>query len=151
MLGVAWSLEVEVQFYLLMPLLALIFLVRQSWLRRGILCAAIIAAPPDGDQGERDRDQLSTGSTRLDANGDAPSHRTTSTRRPLRPSGFVAFRGDVGGNGSSATSVEVSALDEMFLNCAAGAHDDPREQPHHPVSGDIDMWRARRTVRDRNS
>ncbi len=35
--GVAWSLEIEIQFYLLMPLLALVFLVRHRWLRRAIL------------------------------------------------------------------------------------------------------------------
>jgi peptidoglycan/LPS O-acetylase OafA/YrhL len=41
-IGVAWSLEVEVQFYLLVPLLALVFRVRERWLRRSILCALII-------------------------------------------------------------------------------------------------------------
>lgn len=42
-IGVAWSLEVEVQFYLLVPILALIFKVRNRWLRRSILCAFIIS------------------------------------------------------------------------------------------------------------
>jgi peptidoglycan/LPS O-acetylase OafA/YrhL len=40
--GVAWSLEIEVQFYILAPLLAMLFLsARSVWLRRGILVAAI--------------------------------------------------------------------------------------------------------------
>jgi peptidoglycan/LPS O-acetylase OafA/YrhL len=42
-LGVAWSLEVEVQFYLLMPLLALVFLIRNTWPRRAILIGAALA------------------------------------------------------------------------------------------------------------
>src|SRR5437667_923308 len=41
-LGVAWSLEIEVQFYILMPLLALVFLIRANWARRGILIAAML-------------------------------------------------------------------------------------------------------------
>ncbi len=36
---VAWTLEMEVQFYLLVPLLTLIFLVRNRWLRRTALAA----------------------------------------------------------------------------------------------------------------
>jgi peptidoglycan/LPS O-acetylase OafA/YrhL len=40
--GVAWSLEIEIQFYLLMPLLASIFLVKHRWVRRAILL--IVAA-----------------------------------------------------------------------------------------------------------
>jgi peptidoglycan/LPS O-acetylase OafA/YrhL len=40
--GVTWSLEVEVQFYLLVPLLTAIFLMRRAWLRRGILAVAIL-------------------------------------------------------------------------------------------------------------
>ena len=40
--GVAWSLEVEVQFYLLAPFLSLIFLLRSKFLRRAILSFAII-------------------------------------------------------------------------------------------------------------
>lgn len=40
---VAWSLEVEVQFYLIAPLLAWIFAVPSATLRRSILLAAIVA------------------------------------------------------------------------------------------------------------
>ena len=40
--GVAWSLEVEVQFYLIAPFLSLIFLVKSKLLRRAILSLAII-------------------------------------------------------------------------------------------------------------
>ena len=39
---VAWSLEVEVQFYLLAPVLALVFAVGQKWIRRSSLAAAIV-------------------------------------------------------------------------------------------------------------
>ncbi|MGO8717673.1 MAG: acyltransferase family protein [Acidobacteriaceae bacterium] len=44
--GVAWSLEVEIQFYILAPLLALLFLIPGVWLRRSVfLCSiAIIGA-----------------------------------------------------------------------------------------------------------
>ena len=42
---VAWTLEMEVQFYLLVPLLTLIFLVRNHWLRRLSLGAVTIAIP----------------------------------------------------------------------------------------------------------
>lgn len=42
---VAWTLEIEVQFYLLVPLLTLIFLVRNRWLRRTTLAAVSIAIP----------------------------------------------------------------------------------------------------------
>lgn len=42
---VLWSLEVEVQFYLLAPFLAKIFLVQTRWLRRGILIALMIGFP----------------------------------------------------------------------------------------------------------
>lgn len=42
---VAWTLEMEVQFYLLVPLLTLIFLVRNHWLRRVLLAAITIALP----------------------------------------------------------------------------------------------------------
>lgn len=38
-----WSLEIETQFYILMPLLALVFKIRRPGLRRGILIAAAIA------------------------------------------------------------------------------------------------------------
>jgi peptidoglycan/LPS O-acetylase OafA/YrhL len=39
----AWSLEIEVQFYIVAPLLAMLFRVRPAWLRRGIVIAAILA------------------------------------------------------------------------------------------------------------
>jgi peptidoglycan/LPS O-acetylase OafA/YrhL len=39
----SWSLEIEVQFYILAPLLALLFFARRVWLRRFGLLAAIIA------------------------------------------------------------------------------------------------------------
>jgi len=42
---VLWSLETEVQFYILAPLLAKIFLVTGHCARRGILIAAILLAP----------------------------------------------------------------------------------------------------------
>ncbi|MBI1303809.1 MAG: acyltransferase family protein [Phycisphaera sp.] len=38
---ISWSLEIEVQFYLLAPLLATVFWIRSTALRRGILVAAI--------------------------------------------------------------------------------------------------------------
>jgi peptidoglycan/LPS O-acetylase OafA/YrhL len=41
-LVVAWSLEIEVQFYILMPLFALVFLVRNPFVRRAILAAGMI-------------------------------------------------------------------------------------------------------------
>ncbi len=41
---VAWSLEIEVQFYLLAPLLGRVFLLRDARVRRGILCAGIAGA-----------------------------------------------------------------------------------------------------------
>ncbi len=42
---VLWSLEVEVQFYLLAPLLARVFKIRRAGLRRGLLCCAIVLGP----------------------------------------------------------------------------------------------------------
>ena len=42
---VAWTLEIEVQFYLLVPLLTLVFLVRRAWLRRALLAGVSIALP----------------------------------------------------------------------------------------------------------
>lgn len=42
--GVAWTLEVEVQFYLLAPLLARVFAIPSRTSRRGILVVAIVAA-----------------------------------------------------------------------------------------------------------
>jgi peptidoglycan/LPS O-acetylase OafA/YrhL len=41
---VTWSLEIEVQFYLIAPLLAFVFLIRRTALRRGVLITAIIGA-----------------------------------------------------------------------------------------------------------
>lgn len=41
---VTWSLEVEVQFYILAPLLCGVFAVRSTWLRRGILLLGILAS-----------------------------------------------------------------------------------------------------------
>ncbi len=41
---VAWSLEIEVQFYLLAPFLAAVFLIRSRRLRRGVLVGVMIAA-----------------------------------------------------------------------------------------------------------
>jgi peptidoglycan/LPS O-acetylase OafA/YrhL len=37
---VAWSLEIEVQFYILAPALALVFTIRDRWVRRGVIIAA---------------------------------------------------------------------------------------------------------------
>jgi peptidoglycan/LPS O-acetylase OafA/YrhL len=42
---VAWTLEMEVQFYLLVPLLTLVFLVRSTLLRRVLLAAVSIVVP----------------------------------------------------------------------------------------------------------
>ena len=41
--GVAWSLEVEIQFYLLVPLLAAVFRIRSTLVRRAMMLAAIVA------------------------------------------------------------------------------------------------------------
>ena len=41
---ISWSLEIEVQFYLLMPLLATVFAVRGKWRRRACVVAAAAAA-----------------------------------------------------------------------------------------------------------
>ncbi len=41
--GVAWSLEVEVQFYVLAPLLALVFRLRPTRLRRAVIAGAMVA------------------------------------------------------------------------------------------------------------
>lgn len=41
---VTWSLEIEVQFYLLAPLLCQVFRLRPEWLRRGVLVAGIALA-----------------------------------------------------------------------------------------------------------
>ncbi len=42
--SVAWSLEVEVQFYLLSPLLSMVFALRRALLRRAVLIAAMVAS-----------------------------------------------------------------------------------------------------------
>jgi peptidoglycan/LPS O-acetylase OafA/YrhL len=42
--GVAWSLEVEIQFYVLVPLLTAVFTIRNAMARRSIIVAAIVAA-----------------------------------------------------------------------------------------------------------
>ena len=39
-----WSLEIETQFYLLMPLLALVFRLRSPWLRRGLLAGVALSS-----------------------------------------------------------------------------------------------------------
>jgi peptidoglycan/LPS O-acetylase OafA/YrhL len=39
--AVAWSLEVEIQFYILAPLISLLFLIRRSWIRRTIFLILI--------------------------------------------------------------------------------------------------------------
>jgi peptidoglycan/LPS O-acetylase OafA/YrhL len=41
-IGVAWSLEIEIQFYLLVPLLTLLFAIEPRWLRRLSLVAIIL-------------------------------------------------------------------------------------------------------------
>lgn len=46
--GVAWSLEVEVQFYVLMPLLARLFFIRHQVARRGLLLGLIGASAAVG-------------------------------------------------------------------------------------------------------
>ncbi len=43
-LGVAWSLEIEVQFYLLVPVLTLVFAIRNPTLRRSLLVAATLTS-----------------------------------------------------------------------------------------------------------
>jgi peptidoglycan/LPS O-acetylase OafA/YrhL len=43
-IGVGWSLEIEIQFYLLVPFLALIFAIRKQWLRRTVICGLMFAA-----------------------------------------------------------------------------------------------------------
>jgi peptidoglycan/LPS O-acetylase OafA/YrhL len=41
-IGVAWSLEIEIQFYVLVPLLTFLFVIRRRWLRRLCLVALIL-------------------------------------------------------------------------------------------------------------
>jgi peptidoglycan/LPS O-acetylase OafA/YrhL len=43
-MGVAWSLEIEVQFYMLVPLLTLLFAIRSRTLRRSSIAILILAA-----------------------------------------------------------------------------------------------------------
>jgi peptidoglycan/LPS O-acetylase OafA/YrhL len=43
-LGVAWSLEIEVQFYLLVPILTLLFLVRKTVMRRALIGVMVLFA-----------------------------------------------------------------------------------------------------------
>ncbi len=40
---VVWSLEIEVQFYILAPLLSCVFAVRPTWVRRGVIAGAMLA------------------------------------------------------------------------------------------------------------
>jgi peptidoglycan/LPS O-acetylase OafA/YrhL len=55
-IGVAWSLEIEIQFYVLVPLLALLFAIKERWPRRlllvaltlGILSAQSVFLPQNG-------------------------------------------------------------------------------------------------------
>jgi peptidoglycan/LPS O-acetylase OafA/YrhL len=42
---VLWSLEVEVQFYLLAPFLASLFAIRKAWFRRGLMFLIVLAWP----------------------------------------------------------------------------------------------------------
>jgi peptidoglycan/LPS O-acetylase OafA/YrhL len=42
--GVAWSLEVEVQFYILVPLLVSVFSIKPNWVRRAILLGCVIGS-----------------------------------------------------------------------------------------------------------
>lgn len=39
---VAWSLEIEVQFYILAPLLAMVFAIGNAWVRRSVLTAGVL-------------------------------------------------------------------------------------------------------------
>jgi peptidoglycan/LPS O-acetylase OafA/YrhL len=47
---VAWSLEVEVQFYILAPVLGLLYVIRSTWTRRGVMIALIITSAIVKDQ-----------------------------------------------------------------------------------------------------
>src|ERR1700734_4214972 len=42
--GVAWSLEVEIQFYCLVPLLALLFMISNAWARRAMILVVMLVA-----------------------------------------------------------------------------------------------------------
>jgi peptidoglycan/LPS O-acetylase OafA/YrhL len=41
---VTWSLEIEIQFYIVMPLLALVFVIGRPWVRRAILVGGAVGA-----------------------------------------------------------------------------------------------------------
>jgi peptidoglycan/LPS O-acetylase OafA/YrhL len=55
-IGVAWSLEIEIQFYVLVPFLTFLFAIRRRWFRRlflvatilGVLSAQSLFLPPSG-------------------------------------------------------------------------------------------------------
>jgi peptidoglycan/LPS O-acetylase OafA/YrhL len=47
--SVLWSLEIEIQFYLLAPLLAMVFLLKNRSLRRTVIAAVIVAASINAD------------------------------------------------------------------------------------------------------
>lgn len=40
-MGITWSLEIEVQFYVLVPLLTLLFRIQRAWLRRGLMTGLV--------------------------------------------------------------------------------------------------------------
>jgi peptidoglycan/LPS O-acetylase OafA/YrhL len=42
--GVAWSLEIEVQFYVLVPLLAMVFAISNAWARRAVILVVMLVA-----------------------------------------------------------------------------------------------------------
>jgi len=45
-LSVSWTLELEIQFYLIAPLLCRVFCIKNRWLRRGLLLTATLVATP---------------------------------------------------------------------------------------------------------
>ena len=45
-LPVSWTLEIEIQFYLIAPLLCQVYRISSAWIRRGIFVAAIIVIDP---------------------------------------------------------------------------------------------------------
>lgn len=42
--AVAWSLEIEIQFYILVPVLSLLFLIGNDWVRRGVILGVMASA-----------------------------------------------------------------------------------------------------------